>query len=222
MAHSGINNADAPALDQPCPALREPLVTTTSEHPATLSFVLVRYKFVANLLAGRHDVCELGRSNPFGIRLVSPQVKKIAVYDSNRTFVAKFRSRNQDVRMLQVDLHDIVLEHLPKTYDSIYSFDVLERTAPEYEEDCIRHIRDSLSDDCGIAVIGCSAAQPDARFSDNTTEPIYVRSGAALKELLHRHFNTVLLFSMHHDEIIQPGISSNTPYFLALCCGKKT
>jgi len=221
QVHSAINNADEALLKQSYASPLEPLVITTTEHASRLSIVLARYKFVANLLAGRHQVCELGRSDSFGIRLVLAQVKKVAVYDSDETFVAKFRRRNQDVCTLHADVHDVVQEHLPRSHDAIYSFDVLERTGPEYEEDCVRHLRDSLSDNCSIAIIGCSSPDRDVQLSDSTTAPLYTRTGLALRELLQRQCSSVILFSMS-DEIIQPSISPNAQYFLAICCSKKT
>jgi hypothetical protein len=195
------------------------LATTRTEEARRLAIGLARYKFVANLLAGRHDVCEVGRSHPLGIRFVLSEVKKMAVYDDDESFIADFRRRNQDMWTLQADVHDVIREHLPRTHDAIFSFDVLERTAPEYEDDCIRHIRDSLSKNSDIAIISCPAHGHDERLSGKS-EAIHTRSGLSLRDLLQRHFNAVMLFSMN-DEFIQPGISPDAHYFLAVCCAKK-
>ena len=215
--HVTFDNADEGL--QGGDSLLAQLATTRTEDARRLAIVLARYKFIANLLEGRHDVCEVGRSHPLGVRLVLSEVKKLVVYDRDESFIADFRRRNQNMWTLQADVHDIIREHLPRTHDAVFSFDVLERTAPEYEDDCVRHIRDSLSNNCDIAIIGCSAHGHDERVSGKS-EAIHPRSGLTLRELLQRHFNAVMLFSMN-EEFIQPGIFPDAHYFLAVCCAKK-
>jgi hypothetical protein len=214
-----LSNADEVLFQQFGGSQHAPPPTTKrrrTEDARRLAVILARYKFVANLLAGRHDVCELGRSHPLGIRLVLPQVRKIGVYDNDKIFIANIRRRNQGAPTLQADVHDIVREALPRSHDAIYSFDVLERTAPEHEDDFVRHLRDSLGRNCDVAIIGC----PSPDHDDSATACIYTRTGRALRELMHLGFDMVMLFSMN-EAVIQPGISPKAQYFLALCCAKK-
>jgi hypothetical protein len=216
-AREGLLKQPRDGRSEPLPAIIE----SQTEDAHRRDVILARYKFVANLLSGRHDVCECGRSHPLGIRVVLPKVEKIAVYDSDRCFIEKFRRQYRDVLTLKAEVYDIVGEHLPRSHDSIYSFDVLDRIAPEDEDNFMRHLRDSLSRDCDVAVIGCSSPDYDTvAWSGSASEPIYTRTGAKFKALMERGFNAVMLFSMT-EEVIQPGISSTAQYFMALCCARK-
>jgi len=186
-----------------------------------LSVIAARYKFAANVLAGHHDVCELGRSHPHGLRLVLQQVKKLYIYDSDEAFIEQSRHDNPDVPTLTFGIHDLVLERLPTSHNSIYSFDVLERTAPEHEDDFILHLRDSLSRSCDIALIGCpSPDHGEGNLSKSATQRIYTRTGPELRELMHQGFDTVIPFSMS-GEVVEAGISPRAQYYLAVCCSKK-
>ena len=131
------------------------------------------------------------------------------------------RRRTQSTQTLQADVHDIVRKPLPRLYDSIYSFDLLGSVAPEHEEDFVRHLGDSLSRSCDVAVIGCPSPDHDnISLSDSATARIYARTGEELRELMQQRFGMVMLFSMSEGDI-QAGISPKAQYFLALCCAKK-
>ena len=179
------------------------------------SIISARYKFVRNLLAGNHNICELGRTDPFGIGLVLPQVKNISVYDATKIDVESIR--DERVTRSPLDAHDIVQEPLPKLYDAIYSFNVLERISPKHETDFVQHLGDSLSGDWDVAIIGCPSPCHD---EDRAKRPIYTRTGPELRELMLQEFDMVMLFSMV-EEVIQVGISPEAQYFLALCSNKK-
>ena len=125
------------------------------------------------------------------------------------------------MRGSSLDAHDIVQESLPKLYDAIYSFNVLERISPEHETDFVQHLGDSLSGDCDVAIIGCpSPCHDEANLRHLAKGPIYTRTGPELRELMLQKFDTVMLFSMD-EEVIQVGISPEAQYFLALCSSKK-
>jgi hypothetical protein len=166
-------------------------------------------------LVGSHNICELGRAEPFGIGLVLPQVKNISVYDDVVSI------RNEGVTTPPVDVHDIVQGPLPKLYDAIYSFNVLERISPEHETDFVQHLRDSLSGNCDVAIVGCPSPYCDgANLADRAGGHIYTRTGPELIELMLQEFDMVILFSMI-EEVIQVGFSPKAQYFLALCSNKK-
>src|SRR5262249_28585554 len=51
------------------------------DDPRRLTFLLARYKFVAKMLSGRHNVGELGCGDAFGTRIVQQEVERVTVYD---------------------------------------------------------------------------------------------------------------------------------------------
>ena len=139
-----------------------------TEDARWLGVISARYKFVANLLAGRHDVCELGRSHPLGVRLVLPKVKKIAVYDRDGIFIESIRRRNQtcDGRwklMSMTSFENLCQERMTPSIALM----CLKYVAPEHEEDFVRHVRDSLSRNYDVAIIGCPSPDHD---NDNMSD----------------------------------------------------
>ena len=91
-----------------------------------------------------------------------------------------------------------VQEPLPKLYDAIYSFNVLERISPEHETDFVQHLGNSLSGDWDVAIIGCPSPCHD---EDRAKRPIYTRTGPELRELMLQEFDMVMLFSMVEEVV---------------------
>ena len=116
---------------------------------------LARYKFAARMLAGRANVCQIGYGEQLGPDLVGAAVKSLVIYaDKTEATPATLRKYQVD-SAIKMQLHEIWRERPPASYDALYSFDALERVAPEYEDDAVRHMRESLSRESDVAIIGC-------------------------------------------------------------------
>jgi hypothetical protein len=60
---------------------------TWQDDPRRLVFVLSRYKFVAKMLAGSHNVLEIGYADAFGTRIVLQEVEQLTVVNFDPVFV---------------------------------------------------------------------------------------------------------------------------------------
>src|SRR5665213_3874769 len=61
--------------------------------PKHLVFTLSRYKFVAQMLAGRESVLEIGCGDAFGTRIVRQQVKSLTAVDFDPVFIEEAEAR---------------------------------------------------------------------------------------------------------------------------------
>jgi hypothetical protein len=215
----------------------------TGEFP----IILARYRFVGNLLAGRHDVAELASSNAIGTRVVLQDIKKITTYLFSPVFSGNLDYGYSEHWPLRVREHDILRGRLPETHDSIYCLDAIDRISHEDEDAFIRHLRDSLSRVHDILIIGSSTVAESevldrdtclnskanvllsmtastgamaVEVTDGDRIRIYPRTVANLKALLDRHFHVVFVFSMV-GEMIQAGAVPSAEYTFAVCCHKK-
>jgi len=233
---------------------REPFGLTADQlwhdNPGCLPIVLARYGFVANLLAGRHDVAELSCADAFGARIVLQDVKKVTAYLSNSIFVGDIDRRRRQDWPLEIRQHDILRGPLPTPHDSIYSLDMVDYIPHEDEDTFIRNLRDSLTGEEDILIIGSSTlteagmsfgvkilsdAEADASprtlssaatvtaagASSGKDDPQIVRRTAAnLRSLLEHYFRVVFIFSMV-DETIRAGASPAADYTFAVCSYRK-
>lgn len=190
------------------------------DDPRRLGFILARYKFVSKMLSGRRDVAEVGCGDAFATRIVLQQVQKVTVYDFDPLFVEDVRRRRSVRWPIEAHVHDILAGPLPKLHEGIFSLDVIEHIAPERENDYLRHLSSSLTEN-GILVIGSPSleSQPYAS-SQSKVGHVNCKTGTELKRLLERHFETVFLFSMN-DEVVHTGFYPMAHYLLALCSNRK-
>ena len=178
---------------------------------------LARYKFAARMLAGRANVCQIGYGEQLGPDLVGAAVTSLVIYaDKTEATPATLRKYQFD-SAIKMQLHEIWRERPPASYDALYSFDALERVAPEYEDDAVRHMRESLSRESDVAIIGCPART--AELMGDVADNKYRRGGLQLRSLISRHFDTVLMFSMVQDDI-QAGLLPSADYFLAVASAR--
>jgi hypothetical protein len=174
---------------------------------------LARYKFAARLLGGRANVCQIGYGELHGPGLVAAAVKSLIIYADKTEIAQATLLRYQANSTIKMQIHDLDRERLPASYDAIYSFDALERIAPEQEDDVVRHMRESLSSGSDVAIIGCPSHVTAAIGGD--VDRVYRRSGLQLQMLVSRHFDTVLMFSMVENDI-QAGLLPGADYFIAV------
>jgi hypothetical protein len=179
--------------------------------------VLARYKFAARLLDGRDSVCQIGFAESLGPELVAAAVKSLVIFaEKSELKPASFRNYPAD-STIKMQAHEIGRERLPHSYNALYSFEALERVAPEHEDDVLRHMRESLSGASDIAIIGCPGRTAPRNNAVNTHQ----RSGLQLQILVSRHFGTVLMFSMV-DSDIQAGLLHGADYFIAVASSRRT
>lgn len=180
-----------------------------------LPSLLARYKFAAIMLAGRQNVGQIGHDESIGPEIVRPAVKSITIYEFEQKLNASRPIAAEST--INVTFHDIRRDQLPKAFDAIYTFDLLERVAPEDEDGVMTHVRRSLSHEGDIAIIGCPSYEADAL--GRLAAGRYRRGGSEFRSFMLRHFDVVLIFSMVKDEI-QAGLISSADYFLAVGSGR--
>jgi hypothetical protein len=180
--------------------------------------VLARYKFAARLLSGRANVCQIGYSELHGPELVGAAVKSLVVYVAKTEVTPATLRRYQANSKIKMQIHDLGRERLPASYDAIYSFDALERIAPEQEDGVVRHMRESLSSGSDVVIIGCPGHVTAAIAGG--IDRVHRRSGLQLQMLVSQHFDTVLMFSMVENDI-QAGLLPGADYFIAVASSRR-
>jgi hypothetical protein len=219
------------------------------DNPCGLPIVLARYTFVANVLAGRHDVAEVSLAATFCARIVLQNVKQLTAYVSTSTVVDNIHPLSYEDWPVEVRAHNVLRGPLPQRHESIYSLDMIDHIELEDEDTFIQSLGDSMICEYGILIVGGSAlseakSSEQGKSRSGIEEDIsrrasvaaigagtraisekcgprrYPRTAANLKALLDRYFHVVLIFSMI-DETIQAGASPSAHYTLAVCSNKK-
>jgi hypothetical protein len=190
------------------------------ENPRSLGFLLARYKFVAKMLSGRRNAAEVDGRDGFGTRLVLQEIPDLTVYDSDPVFIEDIHLRRDDRWPLKAQIHDIMLEPLPRKHDAVFSLDFIEHVSAMDEQIYLGNLRASLSDD-GVLIIGTPSIESQAYASaSNVSGHFNCKSGKALKQLLENYFGRVSLFSMN-DEIVYTGYSRMADYLFVVCTSPK-
>jgi hypothetical protein len=191
------------------------------------------YRFVADLIGVRHDVAEYGCVSLAGTRLVLQRFRRVTLFDPRANVVADLQGRFQDNWRFEARAHDVVSAPLPRPVDSAYCIDFIQYISPDEEQFFIQNLRDSLARDGNFLLVGSPGVQShpqDAGGRPGTVGnpalapcpvTVYRRSGAELKELMARFFESVFIFSVV-DDVGQPGDHPNARHVFALGCGKKT
>jgi hypothetical protein len=190
------------------------------DDPRRLTFLLARYKFVAKMLSGRHNVGELGCGDAFGTRIVQQEVERVTAYDFDPVFVEDILSRQSARWPLRALVHDIVAGPLPEKHDGLFSLDVLEHISRQDEHAYLANLRGSLSID-GLLIVGTPSAESQLHASPlSKAGHVNCKSGKELKMLLEQYFTNVLVFSMN-DEVVHTGFYPMAHYLFAVCSGAR-
>jgi len=190
------------------------------EDPRRMAFLLARYKFASKMLSGKNKVAEVGCGDGFGSRIVLQEVQQVDLYDFDPLFVADITANQVDRWKCEAFAADILAGPLPRSYEGIYSLDVIEHIAAEQELLYVGHLRDSL-DEHGILIIGSPSLESQAYASPpSKAGHINCKTGKDIKELMARFFYNVFLFSMN-DEVVHTGFSQMAHYLFVVCTGKK-
>jgi hypothetical protein len=214
--------------------------------PAKFASIIAAYQFAGNVMAGKHDVAEIGIADALGARLVLERVKTLSVYDPREHVVAKLQRQFADAHAFAARWHEVLTAPTTRKFDSIYSIDFLQYFSPDEEEAFVGNLQASLQS-FGFALIGCPAfGRPDASaerpaeaerpprttlfprrgaLEPSTTENsrearVYRRSGEELVALMNQYFHNVFGFSLI-EQSVRSGIHRNAQHVFALGCGKK-
>lgn len=172
--------------------------------PKHVVFTFARYKFVAKMLAGIAEVAEIGSGDGIAAQIVAQHVGDLLKTD--------LKGMNDVVE------HDILKEPLHRTFDAIYSLDVLEHI---FDEDAyMRNICDSLRP-YGIFVIGLPSLESQLYACDlSKADHINCKTEQGLRDLLKKYFRSVFLFGMN-DETLHTGYGAMCHYRLAIATCKR-
>jgi SAM-dependent methyltransferase len=191
-----------------------------NEDPKRILFTLARYKFVAQMLAGRRRVLEVGCADAFGSRLVQQTVTSLTAVDFDPVFIDDIAARRDPQWPMESFVHDMLDGPVPGCFDAVFGLDVLEHISPMQEDRFLNNMLCSL-DSNGVAVIGMPSLESQVHASPQSRAGhVNCKSGEELRTLVSRYFHNVFIFSMN-DEVIHTGFFPMAHYLLALCCGKK-
>ena len=187
------------------------------DDPKHVLFTLARYKFVAKMLAGKHNVLEVGCGDAFGTRLVQQTVQHVTAIDFDPVFIKDVESRVVPSWPLTCFVHDILDGPVAGVFDGIYSLDVLEHIDPARELVFIKNLLLSLGSN-GTLILGTPSRQSQVYASPlSAAGHVNCKTGEQLRVLLDGFFQNVFMFSMN-DETVHTGFQSMANYLLAVAC----
>jgi 2-polyprenyl-3-methyl-5-hydroxy-6-metoxy-1,4-benzoquinol methylase len=190
------------------------------EDPKRLVFTLARYKFVAKMLNGLRDAAEIGCGDGFGARIVKQSVANLLITDFDPLFIEDIEKRRHPNWPITAKVHDILAGPLDRTYDAVYSLDVLEHIEPVDEARFLRHVAQSLRP-FGLAIIGMPSVESQSYASPaSKAGHVNCKTGKDLHKSLLEYFNVVLMFSMN-DEVVHTGFMPMAHYLIGICIGPK-
>ncbi|HEX9627597.1 MAG TPA: class I SAM-dependent methyltransferase [Acidiferrobacterales bacterium] len=211
-------------LDQSASRGDERLGVMTSEawrtDPKHLVFTLARYKFVAQMLAGRERVLEVGCGDAFATRIVRQQVKSLTAVDFDPVFIEDAARRSAQPWTFDLLVHDLRDGPVPGRYEALYALDVLEHVPPADESAFLQTMLAAL-DPQGVAIIGMPSLESQVHASEQSrVGHVNCKSGPDLKSLMQQYFHNVFLFGMN-DEVVHTGFHKMAHYLLAVCAGRR-
>lgn len=177
--------------------------------PRHLVFLMSRYKFVAKMMAGRDAVLEVGCGDAAGTPIVLQTVGRVHGIDFEPLVVADAieRYRREGVAGATFAVHD--MSRAPASggpFDGAFSLDVIEHVPAHAENRFMANICASLSPDA-VCIIGTPNVTADQYASPASKEGhINLKSAENLHDLMARHFDSALDFSMD-DEMVHAGFA---------------
>jgi 2-polyprenyl-3-methyl-5-hydroxy-6-metoxy-1,4-benzoquinol methylase len=192
------------------------------DDPKRLVFVLSRYKFVSKLMAGRHNVLEIGCADAFGTRIVRQAVPNVTATDIDPIFIEDClqREKSNGPWPMQYLVHDIVKGPIGGDFDGVFSLDVFEHIPAPFEHNFVRNVCTSMSEN-GLLIVGIPSLESQVYASPGSKEGhVNCKSGEDFRALFAQYFHTTLLFSMS-DEVVHTGFSKMANYLFVVCTGKK-
>ena len=193
---------------------------TWINNPIRTVFCMSRYKFVAKMLSGQKNVLEVGSADGFYSRIVNQQVKNLTIIDFDPIFIKDFKSLNDNRSKINAKVHDIIKKPFKKSFNAIYSLDVLEHINPKKEKNFFVNCIKSL-DKNGIFIVGMPSLESQKYASKQSKEGhVNCKSGTGLKKVLSKYFINNFIFSMN-DEVVHTGFCPMSHYLIGIGCGVK-
>ena len=181
--------------------------------PQRLAFVAARYLFVAKMLAGVHDVLEIGCADGYFSPIVRQHVGKLTAIDTDAQSIGQAQAANSPRWPIHFECADFM--RWERHHIAAYCLDVLEHVEPEKEHEFLERLwRRSTG---GMVVIGTPSLASQAYASElSRAGHVNCKGGAALMESFGRVWKKVFPFSMT-DTAFYPGFSPMARYYLAVC-----
>lgn len=188
--------------------------------PKSLLFRAARYKFVAKTLGKDENVLEIGCGDASMSPIVFQSSKSLTCIDLDPLMISHAISNVQKNFSIEFRNLDIAKEILQKSFDTIFSLDVLEHVHPDLEfnfiQGAIKHLKSN-----GKYIVGTpSLASQSYTTEANKQGHINCKSNEGLIETLTLHFNTIITFGMN-DEVLHTGFDPFRNYLIAVCSNPK-
>lgn len=201
-------------LDKPKNGIGWMHAQSFQEDPKHLAFVMARYGFVAKMLRGCKNVLEVGCGDGTGAHVVRTSVTNlygIDIYEAGHD-QSWFKRWNV--------LRDPFYPPSGGLWDAVYSLDVLEHIEPAKQDQFFGNINASLAHSA-VMIVGTPSkeSQPYAS-AESVKHHINCHTEDSLREVLQRHYHTVLQFGMN-DSTLHTGFGPMCHYRLSICTGPK-
>jgi len=184
--------------------------------PKHLGFVLARYKFVSKMLVGRKRVLEIGCGDTTGSRIVRTTVEHLEGIDIDADRMASSPSKGTKWE-IPTSVWNVIDAPLPRSFDAIYSLDVMEHIQPSEEGKFLRNITRMLTEN-GAFIVGMPSLESQIYASEGSKAcHVNCKTEQGLRDTLEQYFANVFMFGMQ-DEMIHTGFGGMCHYRLAICC----
>lgn len=193
---------------------------TWHDDPRRLVFMLSRYKFIAKMLEGKHDVLEVGCGDGFGTRIVAQAVGRVTGVDFDPAYIDSAKATMNPRYPIDFHQHDVLDCPVEGSFDAVFALDVLEHIDQSDEEKFLVHCLAGLRPH-GVCIIGMPSleSQPYASAGARMGH-VNCKEQPALKSLMENFFQNVFMFSVN-DEMVHTGYSKMAHYNIALSCGRR-
>lgn len=117
-------------------------------------------------------------------------------------------------------MHDMLKGPIPRSFEAVYSCDVLEHIQPKDENKFLENMVGSIQK-TGVCIIGTPSLESQAYASPpSKAGHVNCKTACELKGLMKKHFFNVFIFSMN-DEVVHTGFYPMAHYLFGIGCGVK-
>ena len=184
------------------------------EDPKLLLFTLSRYKFVSKVLSGRNKVLEIGCQEGWGIPIISKVVDYVLAVDFYAPYIESCERRIQ-IKNVEFKVYDILNGPLNNEFDGIYALDVLEHIEPNYEEQFMQNIVESMTNE-GVLVLGMPSLESQVYASESSRKGhVNCKNGEDFRAFMSKFFEFSLVLSLN-DETLHSGFYPMSHYLMAI------